>query len=137
MRPTELFHGRILAAALVLPTLLYPCFYLSSLVFDTLLGERQMLRRTLVNSPREMWSLFQADWLAALPFCFALCAPLVIVVKWLSARRAGGRWWIAPVLFGITAAIVSFALLRGEYLQILLLTALFWTLPVNGVLSRC
>lgn len=128
---------RTAGVALVLAACLYPCFYFSLLVFDTLRGEQQIIHRALQISQREIWDLFWGDWWAALPFSLALCLPLILLLKRLSANRTGRTRWLPPVLFGGVAIVLSFGLLRGEYLEVLLLTALGYSVLVSMVLSRC
>jgi hypothetical protein len=114
---------------------LYPGFYGASLLIDTVWGEQQVLHHLLEHSQRFVWDTFWEDWLAALPFSLIFALPLVLAVLWLVKSRGWNPFLTAVSVLVAGALLCSILLFDGAYPGLVVLTAVFLSIPV-GLLLR-
>lgn len=122
----------LLATMLIVPALLYPAFYGAALIFDTFLGEQQVLHHILEQSKRFVWDAFWGDWQASLLFSYGVVLPLLGGVYWLSVRRGLNALWLVPSIFIVGAVLISVLLTQGRFAGVVLLTALLLALPASA-----
>ncbi|MEJ2391482.1 MAG: hypothetical protein P8019_08820, partial [Gammaproteobacteria bacterium] len=95
MKPT---NKKTLLAFVLVPGLAYPLYAGVVFIFDSLLGDRTILRQ-LHEARRHLWDTFWADYAHALPV-FYLIGVLVFLIPALFIQRTGRGYWL-PVLLGL------------------------------------
>lgn len=131
---------RIVATALavgIAPLFLYPCFYVVVLGADTVFGDRIIVDHLVNVSKRDIWDLFWSDWASSIVPSFVFVIPTLVAALALNHYRKISLWALLPGLALATSLAVSMIVLSGNYIAVVLATALLFSLPVTWILSKC
>ena len=117
--------------------MLYPCFYLVTFVKDSLNGDRVIAYHFLYISKKEIWGIFWSDWAASLFLLYVLVVPQILLSLALRARNEIPINWSLSLMGLFSGSLVSFIYFGSQFLDVLLISSLIFTLPAAWTISSC
>ena len=124
-------------AILIGPAMLYPSFYLVTFVKDSLSGDRVISYHFLYISKKEIWSIFWSDWAASLFVLYLLVVPQILLSLALRAGKKIPISWSLSITGLLSGSLVSFFYFGSQFLDVLLISSLIFTLPAAWIISSC